>query len=239
MRFGRVGTLGLLSFCCAGLLVPAGLRAPGGAGARALAAPASPPHPAANCQPSSPVSAISAIDYCRAREHVGPVRLPSNWKRLTSGEQLFVLIDLERVNRGLAPIVGLSRAVDALAQKGADLGVDPPFPSAGFSSAGSIWWGTGDVSWAVYYWMYVDGPGGGNRDCPRRGAAGCWLHRDIILEAGSGGALVGGAGHSSTGSAFEILGGYRTSGLVLRWSAELRHFAKPPGVERAQKSSGR
>lgn len=34
--------------------------------------------------------------------------LPSNVQRLTTAEQLFVVIDLERVDRGLAPYLGLT-----------------------------------------------------------------------------------------------------------------------------------
>ena len=79
---------------------------------------ANPPHtvsPSPNytdiCAPigadtSSPCLRITleAIDTARAAEGLGPMRLPSDFGRLTVPEQLFVAIDSERVDRGLAPV---------------------------------------------------------------------------------------------------------------------------------------
>ena len=50
----------------------------------------------------------ASIDAARRREGVGPMVLPSNVQRLTTAEQLFIVIDLERVDRGLAPYLGLT-----------------------------------------------------------------------------------------------------------------------------------
>ena len=48
-------------------------------------------------------------------------------------------------------------------------------------------------------WMYDDGPGGTNVDCPASGGGGCWAHRDIILGSYASPALMGvGYGPSTT-----------------------------------------
>ena len=46
---------------------------------------------------------------------------------------------------------------------------------------------------AYYGWMYDDGPGGPNLDCPSASAAGCWGHRHDIFAFAQGGALTMGA----------------------------------------------
>ena len=56
---------------------------------------------------------LEAIDAARAKEGVGPMALPSDFPRLTVPEQLFVAVDRERVDRGLAPFAGLTTALDA------------------------------------------------------------------------------------------------------------------------------
>ncbi len=58
-------------------------------------------------------------------------RSPSDFPRLTIPEQLFVAVDRERVDRGLAPFAGLTTALDAGAQQGADAGHLPPRPGPG------------------------------------------------------------------------------------------------------------
>ena len=62
---------------------------------------------------------LDAIDAARAKEGVRPMVLPAGFARLSVPEQLFVAIDRERVDRGLAPFPGLTAALNADAQKGA------------------------------------------------------------------------------------------------------------------------
>jgi hypothetical protein len=165
------------------------------------------------------------------------MNLPSNWQRLTAVQKTFVAIDLERVNRGLKPLVGLTPNVDALAEKGAKAGEDPPFPAdmSGIRSGGAVFADTGSPLWAVFLWMYDDGPGqyGYNETCPPTGGGGCWAHRRVVLMGRSH--LRAGGGHSASGTAFEILSVSPTSEIsssfVFRWSSELRFFARPPGSE--------
>jgi hypothetical protein len=67
----------------------------------------------------------AAIGNAEADEGAGPVQLPVDWDSLTPDEQLLVVVDLERVARGLAPFVGLVASLDAIAQDGAHPPGDP------------------------------------------------------------------------------------------------------------------
>lgn len=193
-------------------------------------------NPSADCDRSIPHSLdLQSFNACRAKEGVGPLVLPRNWSTLTQAEQEFVLINLERVNRGLAPIVGLSSTLNVLAATGAAASADPAFPH-GMRSGGGIWAQASSAIGATYEWMYDDGPNGydTNSDCPPGGGSGCWLHRDIILWKGSG-RLVAGAASDGAGDhgsyAFEVVSGYSTAGLSFSWAHELRSFATKPGRE--------
>lgn len=196
-----------------------------------------PKNPASNCNQGNAFSggALSAINACRALENVGPLKLPSNWGALTPVQQGFVLINLERVNRGLPAVVGLSPPLNQLAANGAGSNTDPSFPGGGFLSGGAVWAQAPSVVVADYMWMYDDGPGSGNLDCTSSHAAGCWGHRDIILWTHGHGTLVGGGGASFSdgiGSyAFTVLSGFSASNLTFSWASELKYFASAPKVE--------
>jgi hypothetical protein len=210
------------------------LLATGAGSAQAAAAGIVPPrNPASNCNAGEGVG-IPAINACRAQENVGPLRLPSNWDSLSSVQQGFVLINLERVNRGLPAIVGLSGSLNTLASAGAASGNDPSFPAGGFVGGGAIWAGAPSVIAADYLWMYADGPGGNNLDCGSGSDSGCWGHRDIILWSKPG-TLVAGGGYASGGggisSAYVVLSGYSTGNLTFTWAGELKYFATTPGIE--------
>jgi hypothetical protein len=71
--------------------------------------------------------ALAAINKARrALERLGgmPLSLPA-YATLTPVEQLFVAVNLERTERGLAPVVVLSKSLTAVAQAGARAGRDP------------------------------------------------------------------------------------------------------------------
>jgi hypothetical protein len=195
-----------------------------------------PANPAADCdrRGGQPQFSVKGLDRCRAKEGVGRLVLPSNWSALSGPQQMLVLIDLERVDRGLTPVIGLNRALDRLAAEGARAHADPPFPSGGFEWAGGVWAGGGTTITADYGWMYDDGPKGLdlNEECPASGhSSSCWLHRDIILRDAATGALVGGGGSIGGSYAFEILAGYSRAGLTFTWAHELRYFTTKPAVE--------
>jgi uncharacterized protein YkwD len=50
------------------------------------------------------VAAIEAIDHARAREGLSRLSLPDNYWQLAPPQQQFILVNLERASRGLAPL---------------------------------------------------------------------------------------------------------------------------------------
>ncbi len=127
-------------------------------------------------------SVLSSLDAARASEGVPAMVLPTDWSGLSPAEQLFVLADLERVDRGLPPYVGLAPVLDAVALQAAHAGTDPVWQSPLAASEASTWAGN-EVSTlaAEYDWVYDDGYGSANVDCTSPHAVGCWGHRDAIL----------------------------------------------------------
>jgi len=132
--------------------------------------------PATSCEQAG----LQAINAARAAEGVPPLVLPANFSSLQPIVQLLVVTDLERTGRGLPGFTGLSVELDNLALEGALAHKDPVGPPN--TSWGSNWaGGEGAVLEADYDWMYNDGPGSYNVDCPASGGEGCWGHRDNIL----------------------------------------------------------
>ena len=110
------------------------------------------------------------------------MHLPSNFRDLTAREQLFVLLDLERVNRGEPPVLALTGSLDTSADAGAATGRDPAVPAGpGFDAWYAIDVDYGKPLAADWWWMYDDGFGSGNIDCHKAGGPGCWVHRDNML----------------------------------------------------------
>src|ERR1700730_7947069 len=62
--------------------------------------PASPDYLSTN----SEADAIAAIDNAHAREKLPPLHLPANYYRLGPPQQQFILLNLERTDRGLLPL---------------------------------------------------------------------------------------------------------------------------------------
>jgi hypothetical protein len=132
--------------------------------------------------------------------------LPGNYSTLTPPEQLFVLANTERVDRGLPPATGLVAELNQDAQAAAQANTDPTPtivpPGVGILRWASNWAENAGALGSNYNWMYDDGPGSGNIACGG-GGGGCWGHRDNILGfsasalAASGGTLVMGAGEAS------------------------------------------
>ena len=151
-----------------------------------------PSNPSANIAPSSSDFLVS-INTARAAEGVGPMSITeSELTSLPIPEQIFVVVNLERIDRGLPPIAYMTSQLNAYAQGGADAASDPSFPpaltgGAPMQWAGGIWaGGLSNVLEADYYWMYSDGWGGllsntSNIACGLLNVSGCWGHRDIII----------------------------------------------------------
>jgi hypothetical protein len=71
--------------------------------------------------------ALAAISHARRTlERLGGISLSlPAYAKLTPAQQLFVVVNLERTERGLAPAVVLSSSLNAIAQGGARAGRDP------------------------------------------------------------------------------------------------------------------
>ena len=146
---------------------------------------------------------LQAIDAGRAAEGLAPMNLPSTYAALSPDEQLFVLANLDRVARGLPPVLGLVSEFDQDAVVAAQGNADPtptvvPVGTRVLSWASNWDENTGPLG-SDFGWMYDDGPGSGNVACNAGNATGCWGHRDNILSynaqqlTSSGGFLVMGA----------------------------------------------
>ncbi len=114
-----------------------------------------------------------------------------------------MLTDIERVDRGLPPVVGMVQALTQDAQNAAADNADPTPLSEPPGSIVMDWvsnWaeGAGPLG-SDYNWMYDDGPGSGDIGCSAGNPASCWGHRDNELAfnasqvASSHGVLVMGA----------------------------------------------
>ncbi len=131
---------------------------------------------------------MTALNNAHKTEKIGRYVYPKNFTKLTASEQLFVLVDIERVARGEPPVLGLSHTVDKWAQAGAKANADPE-PEGGLTGATgafvSNWAAAINTFDADYSWMYLDGWDGKgktlNGDCTSAKATGCWGHRDDIL----------------------------------------------------------
>lgn len=128
-------------------------------------------------------AALVDFDAVRAAEGLGPMTLPADFDTMSVPVQLLTISDTERVDRGLPAITGLSSTIDAVAQQGADDDSDPPWPDPFNGTAGTANWAAGGNSALLddFYWMYDDGYGAVNGDCPTPKSDGCWGHRDDIL----------------------------------------------------------
>jgi hypothetical protein len=142
-------------------------------------------------------AALADIDHARAAEGVPAMELPNDFPSLTAPQQLLVITNLERVNRGLTPVSGLADSLDRVAASAAAADTDP-MPSKINGDVGASNWAGGTRSTLVadYLWMYDDGPGSGNADCQRAGDSGCWGHRHNILYRFSG-PIAMGAGYTA------------------------------------------
>jgi hypothetical protein len=136
----------------------------------------------------------TAIDNADAIDGAQPMYLPSNWQSLTEPERIFVMIDLERIDHGYPPYLGMNADLDAAAQSAANARTDPYVPSSfalgvdsmGYSGFGGAWAGANNVLSADYFWMYSDGWDAStnssfNIDCTSATAPACWGHRDELL----------------------------------------------------------
>lgn len=147
---------------------------------------------------------LAAINHQHALEHVAPITLPRTFWSLAPALQIFVITNLERVSRGLKPVLGVNAQMSGWATTAARHSSDVSVGSWDLSNGtqlqtfGSVWAADLNSLDADFIWMYADGwgPGGSaNADCTSAKSAGCWGHRQILLGSyGSSTALVAGVG---------------------------------------------
>jgi hypothetical protein len=144
--------------------------------------------------------ALGDLNAARESEGVLPMVLPGDWGSLAIPQQLLVLSNLERVDRGLVPIEGLTANLNVNAQTGASTDQDPTFDNDYGDEASANWEG-GYVSPLLsnFAWMYDDGLGSGNLDCSQSDQSGCWGHRHDILTAFTEPAVMGAAYDATSG----------------------------------------
>lgn len=152
---------------------------------------------------------LAAINAAQVSEHRRGFTLPSNFLSLTPAQQMFVWVNLERISRGVPPLVGLSPYLSEATTRAAKTGTYVRFQSSygpvkvavspqtgnyawsGFQAGGS---GLAMAAGAVFLWMYQDGWAGAggvfggtaNGSCTSPKAAGCWRDRDNLLGVSTG-----------------------------------------------------
>jgi hypothetical protein len=157
-------------------------------------------------------ASIARLDAARAKLGLGPYRLPAHFAGLRPARQLLILANLDRLAYSLAPVHGLSPALDAIAKQGALERTDPnPLPALsalrGQTQIGfaSNWAGGAPNAPVAYYdWMYDDGYGSGNLDCTSPSAPGCWGHRHTILAFATAATLTMGAAAVRAGLSYAL-----------------------------------
>jgi hypothetical protein len=161
---------------------------------------------------------LTDIDQARAAEGVPVMVLPRGYPTMPAARQLFVVTNLERVDRGLPAVTGLSTQLDTEEQHWAALDRETTGEAVsgqnGAEEEGQFALGVFNVLEADWIWMYQDGWGGAsgtaNGDCGSVAADGCWGHREGILHSYTGyDSLVAGGGGSVTG---EVSYDYLVSG---------------------------
>lgn len=174
-------------------------------------------------------SVLAALNNARAAEGVKPMVLPAGFGDSTVPQQILVAVNLEREDRGLAPFTGLVDALNTNAQKGADTANDPPDPGSRYDVVDTEWaGGSSNGLDAVYGWMYDDGIGSGNLDCPSGGGSGCWGHRHGILDNfGSVGTLVMGAALNPTADTGDDKGGTSMAATLAITSSPVSGYSDP------------
>jgi hypothetical protein len=124
------------------------------------------------------------LDRARAKVGLPPYALPANFPWLSPDRQLFILVNLDRVQYGLRPITGLTAALSHAALVSGVWRADDPHPS---STAGlNTWW----PGWAGAFrnapmayeaWVWNDGLGSRNPRCTPTDHSRCWGHRHSVL----------------------------------------------------------
>lgn len=154
------------------------------------------------------------LDKARSRVHLPPYALPADFASLPPPRQLFILVNLDRVQYGLPPFPGLTAQLDHDALVSGVWRADDPNPS--HTTGLTAWW----PGWAgAFYnapmayevWVWDDGLGSTNPRCTPSDHSRCWGHRHSVLwKFGSVMAMGAAAGRDSRrhrGYAYLFVGG--------------------------------
>ncbi len=133
-------------------------------------------------------NAIAALNNARAKMNQPAYNLPPGFESLSQPMQLLVLANSDRALYGLSAIAGLNATLNAIATAAANspTPADPVGPNSVDGAPMRAWtsnWAGGWTSalYVYYNWMYDDGPGSSNLDCPTASSPGCWGHRTNTL----------------------------------------------------------
>ena len=155
------------------------------------------------------------LDKARSRVHLPPYALPANFASLSAPRQLFILINLDRIQYGLPPFPGMTARLNHDALASGVWRADDPYPSK--ATKLNAWW----PGWAgAFYnapmayetWVWNDGLGSTNPRCTPSDHSRCWGHRHSVLwNFGSGSVLAMGAAagrdaHHHRGYAYLFVG---------------------------------
>jgi hypothetical protein len=124
------------------------------------------------------------LDRARAKVGLQAYALPANFPWLSPPQQLFILVNLDRVQYGLRPIPGLTAALSHDALVSGVWRADDPHPSN--ATGLNTWW----PGWAGAFhnapmayeaWVWNDGLGSKNPRCTPTDHSRCWGHRHSVL----------------------------------------------------------
>jgi hypothetical protein len=162
-------------------------------------------------------AAVYYLDKARSRVHLPPYALPANFPSLPPPKQLFILVNLDRIQYGLPPILGMTPQLDHDALVSGIWPGDDPHPS--HTTGLKVWW----PGWAGAFhnapmayetWVWNDGLGATNPRCTRSDHSRCWGHRHSVLwRYGSNAAMGAAAGsdsHHHRGYTYLFVGGNAT-----------------------------
>jgi len=154
------------------------------------------------------------LDRARARVGLPPYALPADFASLGPAQQMFILVNLDRIAYGLQPIPGLTATLNHDALVSGVWRADDPHPSN--ATGLNVWW----PGWAgAFYnapmayeaWVWDDGLGSHNPRCTPTDHSRCWGHRHSVLwKYGANAAMGAAAGRDSShhpGYAYLFVGG--------------------------------
>lgn len=202
--------------------------------------------------PECSALAFKQLNVDREKGGLPAYSLPGNWKSLTPVDKLFILTNLDRVDRGLPPISGVLNSLNSVARSAAEHDRDPTLNSKAARIIGgnprnlnwvSNWSGSGNIYLNELGWMYEDGlPKTGkspivNIDCKTPGGKYCWGHRNNILipvgisspfQPGYETAMGGYVSRKSTAEIFANVYKRKATRFVYTWADAVRDGVRVP-----------